>query len=906
MSENDELYLAHIGTKRHSGRYPWGSGSDPYQHEPWALHNSIKKLAAQGIKSQVDQAKALGFKNTSELRAAIHEETIRQRAIDVKEAERLVKEYNGNVSAAGRAMNPPRSESSMRSLLDTGIAQRKAITADTAKVLKEHVKKMKYVDVGYGVAEELGVTEARLKTTLKLLENEGYSVQEVHVKQVGQKDQNTTIKVLCPPGTTAKEAFEHRFEIGVIGHPEMADNGNPLGLKPIKSISSKRVMVNYAEDGGIEKDGVIELRRGVKGLDLGNARYAQVRIGVDGDRYLKGMAVYADDLPDGIDIRFNTNKSRKDKPNVRDVLKPMKKSPITGEIDKDNPFGTAIKDGPAGQRGYLNIVREEGDWDKWSKTLSSQMLSKQSTSLARRQLGISAANSDAELDEIMSLTNPTLKRHLLLSFADGCDSAAVHLKAAALPRQSSHVILPLKSIRPNEIYAPNFENGEKVVLIRHPHGGTFEIPELIVNNRNREAQRILGGTNKTPMARDAVGIHHTVAERLSGADFDGDTVIVIPNSYKGKPLVKTSPALKGLADFDPSAEYPGYPGMKPLSKKYQQNLMGEVSNLITDMTIKGARPTELARAVRHSMVVIDAEKHNLDWRASAKAEDIASLKRLYQYNGTGKNGRPLYGASTIISKAKSKVVVNQRDKRYSIDPKTGEKIFRETGKTGISKKTGKPYLKTQDSTKMAEAKDARDLMSPLATDMERVYADYANHMKGLANKARKASLSADDKSYSKEAYATYKPEVNSLMAKVNEAKRNRPIERKAQLIANHNISIVLSAHPEMEKEDKKKVRTQALDSARRAMGKEKVIVDITPREWEAIQAGAVTPTRLKEILRFADQEQVKQLAMPKTTKLMTDAKIERAKAMSKLGFTWKEIADSLGVSATTVKKAMTE
>ena len=46
--------------------------------------------------------------------------------------------------------------------------------------------------------------------------------------------------------------------------------------------------------------------------------------------------------------------------------------------------------------------------------------------------------------------------------------------------------------------------------------------------------------------------------------------------------------------------------------------MGDVSNLITDMTIKGANNDELARAVRHSMVVIDSEKHNLDVKASAR------------------------------------------------------------------------------------------------------------------------------------------------------------------------------------------------------------------------------------------------------------------------------------------------
>ena len=68
------------------------------------------------------------------------------------------------------------------------------------------------------------------------------------------------------------------------------------------------------------------------------------------------------------------------------------------------------------------------------------------------------------------------------------------------------------------------ENGERVVLIRHPHGGTFEIPELTVNNKNPDARKIVG----TIKSQDAIGIHHKVAEHLSGADFDGDTVLVIP------------------------------------------------------------------------------------------------------------------------------------------------------------------------------------------------------------------------------------------------------------------------------------------------------------------------------------------------------------------------------------------
>jgi hypothetical protein len=147
--------------------------------------------------------------------------------------------------------------------------------------------------------------------------------------------------------------------------------------------------------------------------------------------------------------------------------------------------------------------------------------------------------------------------------------------------------------------------------VRYPHGGTFEMPELTVNNQNREARSILSDKVKGH-ARDAVGINSKVAARLSGADFDGDTVLVIPNDRRS---VKTSAPLKELKDFDPQKRYPGYEGMKVMSDKQKQ--MGDVSNLITDMTILGANPAEIARAVKHSMVVIDAEKHKLNYKQSA-------------------------------------------------------------------------------------------------------------------------------------------------------------------------------------------------------------------------------------------------------------------------------------------------
>ena len=333
--------------------------------------------------------------------------------------------------------------------------------------------------------------------------------------------------------------------------------------------------------------------------------------------------MYSDDMPDGADIVFNTNKHT-GTPKM-DVLKKI-------QDDPDNPFGALIK--ANGQSHYIdadgneklsaiNKLKEEGDWDKMSKNLSSQFLSKQPIQLIKKQLDLTYADAADEFSEICSLNNPTVKRKLLLDFADECDSAAVHLKAAALPRQSTQVILPLNAMKETEIFAPNYRDGEKVVLIRYPHGGTFEIPELTVNNKNPTAVSVLGKN-----IRDAVGINPKVAERLSGADFDGDQVVVIPTG--GRVKIQSTPALKDLKDFDPKTDYSteGKTGVRLLAKgAATQRQMGEISNLITDMTLKGATEPEIARAVKHSMVVIDAAKHKLDY-LNANVEAVKLLDEI--------------------------------------------------------------------------------------------------------------------------------------------------------------------------------------------------------------------------------------------------------------------------------------
>jgi hypothetical protein len=703
-------------------------------------------------------------------------------------------------------------------------------------------------------------------------------------------------------------------------------------------VDSKRVAIRYADDGGADKDGVIELRRGVADISLGNAKYAQVRIGVDGTHYLKGMAMYSDDLPKGVDLLFNTNK-HSDVPK-KEVLKSMKKDKESGEIDPDNPFGSTVRqkhytdaDGKK-QLSALNIVYEEGDWGKWSKTLSSQVLSKQAPKLAKKQLDLAFNAKKEEFDEIMSLTNPTVKKFLLsgsnnlTGFAADCDSASVHLKAAALPRQSSHVILPIPNMKVTEIYAPNYRDGERVVLIRYPHGGIFEIPQLIVNNKQKDAKRLIG------QAIDGVGIHPKVAELLSGADFDGDTVLVIPNA---KGAIKTSSALKALINFDPKESYKPYDGMitidggvwnekerkadyggkLPKSKTKQQK-MGDVSNLITDMTIKGAPPDEIAYAVKHSMVVIDSEKHSLDYKRSYVENRIAFLKKRYQGKENG-------GASTLISRASSQKHVQARKER--IDPETGKKYYEYTGEgftkvkyrdpnTGVLKETtlsnatkkgydvlsSREVKRTIRSTKMAEEDDAFNLSS--GTPMESTYAVHANKLKGLANDARKESINTPPMRYSPSAKKTYEKEVASLNAQLSLALRNKPLERQAQLFANKVVATRKENNPEMTPEELKKIKGQALMEGRMRTGAKKDNIVISDREWEAIQAGAVSNNILTQILNNTDLDKVKRLATPRATTTLTTTKLSRAKSMLEAGRTQAEVADALGISTSTLINAL--
>jgi len=779
-------------------------------------------------------------------------------------------------------------ESSVRNLLSKDTREIKSNVNKTADILAEQAKKHKYIEYGAGVELNMGCSDATLRTAVEVLKQRGYVTNEVYIKQ-SESDKFTTLKVLSPPGTKRSDLMANRDKIRTPGIAADLDGAFTTGIKKPSSISSKRVKVRYDEDGGTDMDGVIQIRRGVKDLSLGNSAYAQVRIAVDGTHYLKGMAMYSDDLPKGIDVVFNTNKKKgtpKLGPKDNTVLKPMKKDP-------DNPFGATIrkqlyfkgKDGKQ-KLSAINIVNDEGTWDKWSQSLASQFLSKQSPVLAKKQLAKVRESKQKQYDDIMKLTNPSLRKKLLISLADDCDSASVHLKAKALPGQSSQVILPLPHMKKNEIYAPNYRDGEVVSLVRYPHGGTFEIPQLVVNNRNKKARRTLG------QVTDAVGIHPSVAERLSGADFDGDSVVVIP--HRGKTRIKANKPLKGLEGFDPKRAYPKYDGMKVMSDTQTQ--MGKISNLITDMTIKGASEQELARAVRHSMVVIDAEKHQLNYKQSERDNGIAALKKKYQSGG----------ASTLISRASGEKRIPKRRARSAregggIDPKTGKKVWVETGESYIDSR-GKKVLRTEKAPRMALTDDAYSLSS--GTRMENLYAEHANSLKALANKARKEAVSQPRVKKNPQAARRYSREVAELKAQINVARKAKPLERQAQVIANGVVDAKVRSNPDMSYKDRAKVTAMALKTARQRLGYDRNATRIrpTPLQYRAIQEGAVSQSMIDQILESADLDHLKSLAMPKQTQPLTRHQANRISIYRKNGSTVAEIADALGISPARVRE----
>jgi hypothetical protein len=904
---SNESVLEHYGTKRHSGRYPWGSGKTPYQHSGDFLSrvNELKKngLSEKNILETINNGMPDEYKmGLTEFRIALQKAGHDRKALEYDQI-RALKDDGLGWKAIGDKLGM--SESSVRSKYNNGIGEKASQAEKIAETLRKEVDKKGMIDISEGANQVLGVSESKLDEAAYILEAEyGYKRYGVGIRQPTNVRQQTNITVLAKPEYDQKYAYQHQDQIDSLGDYHSDDGGDTFTkLQRPASLDSNRVAIRYGDEGGLDKDGVMEIRRGVPDLDFGKSHYAQVRILVDGDHYLKGMAVYSDDLPDGVDIMFNTNK-----PSGTPKMKVLKEA----KADPDNPFGAAIK--ANGQSTYIgadgkehlspiNKLKEEGDWDTMSRNISSQFLSKQPKKLIENQLKLTVADYQAQYDEIMQYDNPTVKKKLLNDFADTCEGTSMTLKASAFPGQSTKVILPINKIKETEAYCPTYENGTQLALIRYPHAGTFEIPIVTVNNKNLHGKRNLG------QIQDAIGINAKVAERLSGADFDGDTVMAIPMSDKVK--IKSTRPLDDLKDFDPKTAYAvpeGNPNHVRLMKKEEkQKEMGIISNLITDMTLRGADEKELARAVKHSMVVIDAEKHKLDYKRSERENGIQELKQKWQIRVDEEGNEKYGGASTLLSRRKQTVRVPERRGSVRVDKESGEYIYKESGRTFTDPKTGRERLAEDTVSLISETKDARTLSS--GTIQENLYADFSNKLKAMANQARKEAVNMKGIQRDPQAAKTYATEVASLKEKYNNMIANKPKERKAMLIANANIKAKIQEqglNPAIDKKEIKKISSVEMQRARDSVGASgrKSKVTFTDKEWEAVQAGAISDNMLTKFLNSSDSDEIVKRAMPKTTSVMSSAKMSKAKAMLRSGYTYKEIAQACGVPESTVYSAL--
>ena len=948
-----EIILKHYGVKRKSGRYPW----DPSLHLPknYKFIEDRDEMKKRGL-SDNEIAKQMGL-STTVYRSKV---TIAKEELKQYNMQRISKLQSEGMIIDDIAKTIGTTGQTVRNYLDeiknpnkSARAQR-VQTEAVADTLEAAVKRSKYIDVGKGVEIQMGISKEKLKSGLNALVESGeYEVHNLRIAQVTDKNNSTPVKVLTKKGVERSEIYKNMDKVRPV--EEFAINGDARMFQQMerpKSIGWDRVHIRYAipegqkghgtNDDGAMMDGAMFLRPGVKDLNLGKASYAQVRIAVGDTHYLKGMALYGTEemfkgIPKGTDIIFNTNKTANKTP--QEVLKELKKNPEGGApIDGPNPFGATVKrqntlvdakgnpvykpgvkdrfGNKVPQIGSVNIVNEEGDWGSWSKALSSQFLSKQPTTVVHERLKATMKQVQDEYESIQKVTNPVIKKQLMESFVSDLESKQVHMKAAAPKGFQGHVILPVPDMKENEVYAPNYKNGEKVVLIRYPHGGRFEIPELTVNN-NSVARKMI--SKDSP---DAIGIHPKVASKMSGADFDGDTAYVIPNN-KGK--FKSRDSLKELKNFDPNM-YADKPGtFTPITKRYQQTLMGVVSNLITDMTLQGAPSNEIARAVKHSMVVIDAEKHKLNYKRSAEENGIDALMKRYmthvdkvkygdleRYNPKTRRvdkvidpdklkkdltpGKEYTSASTIVSRHKQSVITDGYQVEVP-DPKS---------KSGGTKMV---WRNKKETYLVNMVKDANVFLGPNATKTEHHYADYINELKAFKNKVDSEMSGIKMPARDPKAAKIYAEEVLSMKDKVNQVKINRIKERQAQRMAEVSSKAEIARRSEdevLKKDEISRIKQQALNKARSMVGAERTPVTITDDEWDAVQSNAVSGTLLKELVSFMDDSQLKSLATPRANKQMTDARKSKAKALLANGYTIAQVAEALGVSSSTIGKIKAE
>lgn len=144
---DDPDSLAHYGVKRRSGRYPWGSGENPYQRSADFLAR-YEEYEKKGM-SQKEIADEMGV-STTEIRVMLSHSKHERRKLEVDRAKSLKEDGHG-YSEIARIMGYP-NESAIRNLLNNENADLRSRQAEnTAKVLAEELKDKGFLDVGKGL-----------------------------------------------------------------------------------------------------------------------------------------------------------------------------------------------------------------------------------------------------------------------------------------------------------------------------------------------------------------------------------------------------------------------------------------------------------------------------------------------------------------------------------------------------------------------------------------------------------------------------------------------------------------------------------------------------------------------------------------------------------------------------------
>lgn len=286
---------------------------------------------------------------------------------------------------------------------------------------------------------------------------------------------------------------------------------------------------------------------------------------------------------------------------------------------------------------------------------------------------------------------------------------------------------------------------------------------------------------------------------------------------------------------------------------------------------------------------------------------IQELKKKWQIRVDEDGNERFGGASTLLSRRKQTVDVPERTGSAHVDPETGNLIYKESGRTYIDPKTGKRVEAQTKVSLISQTPDAQTLSS--GTIQENLYADFSNQLKNLARKARLEAVHTENMEYNPAAAKEYRTEVQSIDAKLKAVIDNKPKERRAMIIANANIKAKIQAQgldPKKDKKEIKKISAVEMQRARDSVGASgsKTRITFTDREWEAVQAGAITHTKLTKILNASKPDEIVKRAMPKTATVMTNAKMAKAKAMLANGYTYNEIAKACGVPESTVYSAL--